>query len=72
MSDTGSGRQPIVVNLTMTGYQPPEAESVQQAQLAQLAKGLCLCGSEAGGGSGGECRCTTKSGSGGAVALAEI
>ncbi len=66
MSETGpGGRQPIVINLRMEGYQPPHAEPALEAQ---LARGTCLCGSESGGGSGGTCRCAEKAGSGGAFA----
>ena len=49
MSNPEEGRQPIVLNVTMGGYAPPE---VEPATLA-AAGSICLCGSEAGAGSGG-------------------
>jgi hypothetical protein len=64
MSDSGESRQPIVINLSMGGYSPPQVESAE----AGLAAATCLCGSEAGSGSGGGCRCGSRGGGGGAVA----
>lgn len=60
MSDPEQGR-PIVVNVTMAGYTPPE---VAPASQAGLASSVCLCGSEGGGGTGGGCACGSKTGSG--------
>jgi hypothetical protein len=62
VSEASEERQPIVVNLMMSGaYRPPQVESAA-AQLA-IAKN-CSCGSRAGAGAGDECACGSVSGSG--------
>jgi len=63
MSEASEERQPVIVNLMMSGaYRPPQVESVA-VQPTAIAKN-CSCGSRAGAGAGDECACGSVSGSG--------
>jgi hypothetical protein len=61
MSEASEERQPIVVNLTISGaYLPPQVESVA----ARPAGPICHCNARAGAGSSEWCLCGATSGAG--------
>jgi hypothetical protein len=60
MSDETKEREPIVANIRMGAYKPPDAESVSTTL---RAKG-CSCQGKLGQGAGGDCKCGTDSGAG--------
>ena len=60
MSDEIKERQPIVVNIKLGPYRPPEAESVKTLLMAEA----CSCHGKLGQGAGGECKCGTQTGGG--------
>jgi hypothetical protein len=63
MSEASEERQPVVVNLTVSGaYRPPQVEPAA-AQPAERPFN-CTCGERVGAGSGDACACGSASGSG--------
>jgi hypothetical protein len=60
MSDERKERQPIVVNIKLGAYRPPEAESVKASLIAEG----CSCEGTMGKGTGGDCKCGSQQGAG--------